>query len=227
VRGALDVDFSDVTLDEGMGALKRYGVFTSRADRIRLVSSKVLGEPVLPRPPRVVSPVSFSFTQAPFASVLHILEDLSGDRVLLAAPEPPPVTIFARELPWDEIYDALFATHQLVGQQESGLISIRPRSGPSGLPASPRSLGTPPRIRNEDVVARQLELAAISSSKGTATAWMRTPRGSLMDYRAGDRCFDCTVQKVEAERVTLGVEISDPLSPERIHVRQLPPPAMR
>jgi hypothetical protein len=60
-----------------------------------------------------------------------------------------------------------------------------------------------------------------------STAWIRTPRGSLLDYRAGDRCFDCTVKGVEAEQVTLGVEISDPLSPEKVHERQLSLPAMR
>lgn len=227
VQGTLDADFSDVTLDEALVALKRYGVFTSRTDRISLVSARALGEPMAARPPRVVSPVSFSFTQAPFVSLLRLLEDLSGDRVMLAAPEPPPVTIHAQELPWDEVYDAVFATNRLAGQQEGGLITIRPRSGPAVPPASPRSLGTPPRIRKEDVAADQFELAAISSSNGTSTAWIRTPRGALMDYRAGDRCFDGTLKTVEAEQVTLHVEVSDPLSPERIRVRQLPLPAPR
>lgn len=227
VHGALDVDFSAVTLDEAMAALKRYGVFASRADRIRLVTAKLFAGLVAARPPRVVSPVSFSLTEVPFASVLHILEDLSGDRVVLTAPEPPPATIYAQDLPWDEVYDALFAANGLAEEQEGGLISVRPRSGSAVPAASPRDVGLPHRIRNQDVIARQFELAAISSSKGASTAWMRTPRGTLLDYRAGDRCFDCTVKSVEAEQVTLGVEIGDPLAPEKVHERQLPLPPVR
>jgi len=220
VQGAVDVDFSNVTLEEAMTALRGYGALVTRAGRVRVVSAMALGE--LPQRAGTEFPVSFSLTAAPFSWMLHLLQDVSGDKVLLAAPDPPAVAVYAPELPFDELYGVLFAVTGLVERREGGL-----RSGEAVPPAALRDRALWPPGRKEDVPADEFDLVAVSTSKGTRTAWIRTPRGGLLDYRAADRCWDGVVKSVDAEQVTIRVDVTDPLSPVRFREREVSLPAAR
>lgn len=66
----------------------------------------------------------------------------------------------------------------------------------------------------------QLELSALATSGKTWSAWMVTPYGALLEYKAGDRFLDGQVLSVDASGVELRVELPDS-SPLRYRDRRL------
>jgi TPR repeat protein/HEAT repeat protein len=71
------------------------------------------------------APVNFSFRNANLGDVLHLFAEISGLRLGVLPPEPyEPLTIFAQELPWDELLELIVASRGWTYRIESGRIRV-------------------------------------------------------------------------------------------------------
>jgi hypothetical protein len=220
VAGRVDVELENVTLDQALAALEPYGVFASPPATIRRVSRGA--RPVaLVLPTGQEAPASFWFWRARFEDVFSLLADASGDGVLVPRPPLPAVSVYASDLPGDVVYTAVAAAAGLALRHEAGLFRAeRPGTAAQELVAAvSKGGGAPPPLAT--VSAEQLALSALTANGKTWTAWMLTPRGSLLGYAAGDRFLGGQVFSVDARGVELRTEITDPRSPLRIRTRWL------
>jgi hypothetical protein len=227
VGGLLDGDLTAVSLDDVLSELGRHGVHVSTSGRIRHVSTG----PVRPLPdaPSKEQVVNFTLRRARLDSLLELLHDLSGLDVVDASGGVSRVSVFAREEPWDRLYESIVAGLGLRMRVEGRTVTVERTGGvtAAGRPV-PSSEDPPFRGPTLAVIAiDQLEVSAISEKDGRRTAWMLTPRGTLLTFRAGDRLFDGVVTAVETDRVLLEEQITDPLATVRTRPRTVELPVLR
>ena len=186
---------------------------------------------MLPTSPGKESPVTFSIHRDGIGNLLGLLRDLSGEQVIDAAGELPTISVFAKEVPWDELYAAVLGSAGLRMRRTPGVMVIErapvfgvkaPAPSVAAQKAVPSAEASPfGTVASAAVAVNQLELAAITESADRRTGWMSTPRGSLLAFRAGDRLWNGAVERIEPDHVILSEWISDPLSPERARTRKL------
>jgi hypothetical protein len=220
VAGRVDVELMGVTFEAAMGALESLDVYMSPPGRIRRVSLGRRPE-ALSSAPGSGSPVTVWFRRGRLADMFALLGDISGDGVLIPPDALPTASICASEMPWDVVYQALATSAGLSLRHESGLYRVEREGlsrsrlvGAVGRTAAPRT-GLPA------LTGDQIELSALTASGKAWTAWMLTPHGALLDYKASDRFWNGHVVSVDSRGVDLRIDISDPLSKERFRTRRL------
>jgi hypothetical protein len=222
VGGRLDVSLSGVTLEQALAALAPFGVSASPPAPIRVVT----GAPAatLPSAPRFGTepPLSLHLSRAKASAVLHLAQDISDDRVLVPSGPLPRVSGFVEERPWDEVIAATAAAVGLRMRREAGFILFEGDDRKALEAADPGddlrrgAYGT-----LADLPCDRVELAAIGSQDGVYTAWVEGAGGSLVPMRKADRCWDGQVTAIDAERLELETQVSDPLSPVKTRQRVL------
>lgn len=220
VEGLLDVSLAGVTLDQALGALARFGVNASPPGRVRRVSMKTIA-PSAPAAPGREPLVTLNLARAQAKDVLPIVQDMTGEPVLVPSAPLPRVSAFIEETPWDEAFAQVAASLGLELKREPGLVRFESDEAPadSGAVSTFDDLHDGLRTSLADVSCEALDLVAVSSTRGSYTAWFASPRGSMLPARAGDRCWDGKVASVDARGLELAIEISDPLSPVRTRTR--------
>jgi hypothetical protein len=226
VSGRVSVDFVGVTLEQALAALNPFGVSASPPALVRHVS---FGTPPLDLtlPSGKEAPVSFWFKRGAFVDVLRLLEDFTGDRILIPTGPLPRISVYAQDLPFDTVYGAVLRSAGLSLRREPGLIFVERTGHPSQYAALPPQAGRPLRFDFGEVSGDQMEHRALSLTAGGAwTAWMVTPQGFLHDFKEGTRLFDGVVRSVGEKGALIEIELTDPLSSVRSRTRSLDlPPA--
>lgn len=220
VTGRVGAELKNVTFDAALAALEPLGVFVSPPGQFRRVSRGRRPDP-LALPAGSQEPVSFWFRRGRVEDVFALLADIAGDPVLVPRPPLPAVSVTADDVPWDVVYEAVAASAGMVLRHDTGLFRVERPGQPAAELIAPVGGFIGSRFGLSAVYGDQLELSALTASGEAWSAWMVTPGGSLLEYRAGGRFFDGQVGAVGPTGVELQIEITDPLSPVRSRTRRI------
>jgi hypothetical protein len=207
VAGRLSFDFSRVSLEEALSALRKAGVEVTDAAALRRVSpSKTTAGPAASGG---VPKASFALKRVDVRELLAVMTDLEP---ALAALGPPGflgrVSLWARDLSVVDLQAAVVDAVGLTQRLEEGrrILERRPASEEPPTPVA----GTPAERRlvlgPQDLAVMEFELAGVASAGQGYIAFAYSPAGQLNAYRPGDRLADGVVTAVESTDVVIETE---------------------
>jgi hypothetical protein len=233
VAGRVNVDLEGVTPEQALAAA---GLAVEPPGPLRRVSRS---SPARFRPPSTTAytgePVSFSLKDADLRDVLALFGEVSGLKILGQRGLAGRVHLFARDLPWDRVFEGVLSsaglTHvvrddTLVIGSEPAVEAYRPPVSGAARPDGfePLALRPSRRIwtpRLPQHAAGDFEVAGLGRSGGAWRAYAYGPANRPLSVEAGQTLFEGRVSAVGPEGITV---LTDAWGPVDVPLRQVSPP---
>lgn len=207
VVGRATVEFSGVTLDEALTALRKAGLDISDRGPVRRVSS-TKGAALVVAPMGGSPAATFALKRADARELLASMTDMDPG---LAALGPQGTlgkcSLWARDLPLPDLRAALLSAVGLSERYEEGR-RVLFRKTATDEPVFPVA-GTPDDhlvLRPQDLAVLEFELSGVGTSGNGYLAFAYSPTGMLSAYRPGDKLADGVVTSVESTDVVIDTD---------------------
>ncbi len=224
VKGRLSVDFENATLDEALAALRSAGLVVGPGPLSRV--SRASSAPAARATPAAGfggQPVSVSFKDAELRLVAQLFGDLSGLKPRVPREPDARVSVYARELPWDQVLSAVASAAGLVAVVGPDSFFVGPEAmarvpgqPDAADPKEPVPGDSGPRLAWRSVPLPQLGTGdlALAGLVRAGNAWLAYgygPRRTLWLLEPGQALFDGQVESVDASGATLRTQAGQPV----------------
>ena len=199
VKGRLNVDVENATLEETLRAVRSAGLAVGEGPlrRVSLIDGK---RGPAPADDYTGEPLSFQFQDASVRDVLCVFSHISGLEIVAPSGLRDRTTLYAADLPWDRVLTQLVYSAGLrysiegtrinIGEERPGLNVCtevaQKRDGPF----------TSVRMMLERSSASDLKLAGVGKAADTWKAYVFVPWRWLAAVAPGQELFDARVRSV-------------------------------
>lgn len=205
VAGRIDADINDATIAEVLDAMRAAGVAYISPGPLHRVCKSDCGASKQTYQGELLS---IQVNEAEAGDLLHVLSDVTQREILVPRDLQGRVAFFARDMPWEQLLEAMMA---VVGQTytiDATRIQIgadRTAAIPIGALRTPLSRRTLVELDAKKIGVEDVRLAVLARAGGDWKAWARAlgPSGLLIALDPGTALFDGRVVSVGAGRVTL------------------------
>ena len=205
VVGRATVDFSGVTLEEILSALRKAGLDIADRGPVRRVASS-RGEALVVAPMGGAPSATFSLKRADARELLAVMTDMDPALAVLG-PQGSlgRFSLWAKDLSLPDLRAALLSAGELTEKFEEGRRILQRKTG-ADEPVFPVAGSATDRrlvLRPQDLAVLEFEIAGVATAGDGYRVFAYSPTGVLNAYRPGDRLADGVVTSVESTDVVL------------------------
>jgi hypothetical protein len=201
----LDLDLTQVSLDEALAALDHAGVAVRRFGQAILGPGATPAGP--PDEPYSGDPISAELQCADLSDLLTIFSQVSGLEFRADPDVQGCVALWAKSRPWDEIVDVTLAAAGLAHEIQGTIVHVSrgpgsPAPGTYG-PELPSAIDAHFRPKLERLSTGDLHLFALLERGGVRRAFAHGPLDLRYELAPGARLADARVEAIDERGVTL------------------------
>jgi hypothetical protein len=220
VNARMSADVQNATPEDVLAALAKSGLAVGTGD-LRRVSRTARPATTPKAPPYTGQPISVSFTRGDLRDILCLFKTITGTPVWAPGDLEAKVTVFARDVPWDQVLDAAAASLGLVFVNEPEKeraflgpepVARNPEHPGAEEPCGPGPAGKRPtrmqQLRDQPAEAKSLsvsdlKLVGLAQIDGAWYGYAYAYSSLLVSLGPGTELLDGKVTSVDSTSVSL------------------------
>jgi hypothetical protein len=198
VTGRVDLELEKATLEQALAAIPNVVIGPAPLHRVSRTPKPGLTQTY------TGEPMSMLLSDADVPSVLCLFERVTGLQSTIAPDATARATIYARDVPWDRIMDAMLASAGLTYKIDGYTVAVGRRDG--AIASCDAAMKHASRFTSAPVAVEQLarsdvEVAGVVQDEGKWKAILRGARYRFWLVEEGQKLFDAAVKRVSADGV--------------------------